>query len=153
MKGRTVFIILSVFSFLVLTSVYAAQRSMQWKGSGGWGAGSLYNRMYNPNTVATISGEVISIDTFTPRGKGMSYGVHMVVKTDKEEISIHLGPRWYIENQDVKIEPRDQVEVKGSRVTLNGKPIMIAAEVKKGEETLVLRDTNGFPVWSGWRRR
>jgi hypothetical protein len=26
-------------------------------------------------------------------------------------------------------------------------------EVKKGDEVLKLRDDNGFPVWSGWRRR
>jgi hypothetical protein len=77
----------------------------------------------------------------------------MNVKTDKETISVHLGPSWYLENQDVKIEPKDRVEVKGSRVTFAGNPAMIAAEVKKGDEVLKLRDDNGFPVWSGWRRR
>jgi hypothetical protein len=45
------------------------------------------------------------------------------------------------------------VEVKGSRITFEGKPAIIAAEIKKGEETLKLRDENGFPVWSGWRSR
>jgi hypothetical protein len=45
------------------------------------------------------------------------------------------------------------VEVKGSRVTFEGKPAIIAAEVKKGDEVLKLRDENGFPMWSGWRRR
>jgi hypothetical protein len=74
-----------------------------------------------------------------------------MVKTDKETISVHLGPGWYIENQDVKIEPHDRIEVKGSRITFEGKPAIIAAEVKKGDETLVLQDTSGFPVLSGWR--
>jgi hypothetical protein len=64
-----------------------------------------------------------------------------------------LGPAFYLENQDVKIEPKDKVEVKGSRVTFEGKPAIIAAEVKKGDEVLRLRDDNGFPMWSGWRRR
>lgn len=80
-------------------------------------------------------------------------GVHLIVKTEKETIDVHLGPGWYIENQDVKIMPADKVEVKGSRITFQGKPVIIAAEVKKGEETLKLRDENGFPVWAGWRRR
>jgi hypothetical protein len=53
----------------------------------------------------------------------------------------------------VKIMPGDKIEVKGSRITFQGKPTIIAAEVKKGEETLKLRDENGFPVWAGWRRR
>jgi hypothetical protein len=129
-----------------------AQRGMMWKGSGAWGMGTPYGKMYNPKTVETISAEVISVDKITPM-KGMSYGVHMTVKTDKETISVHMGPGWFIENQDVKIDPKDKVEIKGSRVTFEGKPAIIAAEVKKGEEVLTLRDENGFPVWSGWRRR
>jgi hypothetical protein len=34
-----------------------------------------------------------------------------------------------------------------------GKPAIIAAEVKKDDEVLTLRDASGFPAWSGWRRR
>jgi hypothetical protein len=44
------------------------------------------------------------------------------------------------------------VEIKGSQVTVSGKPAIIAGEVKKGDETLKLRDESGVPVWSGWRR-
>ena len=43
--------------------------------------------------------------------------------------------------------------MKGARTTFAGKPAIIAAEVKKGDEVLKLRDDSGFPVWSGWRRR
>ncbi|MEJ2689653.1 MAG: DNA-binding protein [Deltaproteobacteria bacterium] len=129
-----------------------AQRGIMWKGGGGWGPGTPYSRMYNPKTVETIRGEVVSVDKIIPK-KGMAYGVHATVKTNKETISVHLGPGWYIENQEVKIAPGDEIEVKGSRVTFDGKPAIIAAEVKKGNEVLVLRDASGFPLWSGWRRR
>jgi hypothetical protein len=142
---------ISILSILLVTDSFA-QRGMKWKGSGGWGMGTHYGRMYNPKTVETISGEVVSVDKITPM-KGMSYGVHLTVKTDKETISVHLGPGWYIESQDIKIMREDKVEVKGSRITFEGNPAIIAAEVKKGEEVLKLRDENGFPVWSGWRRR
>jgi hypothetical protein len=108
--------------------------------------------MYDAKSVETISGTVEKVDAITPR-KGMSYGVHMTVKTDKEAVSVHLGPGWYIENQDVKIEPKDKVEVKGSRITFDGRPALIASEVKKGDQVLKLRDENGVPVWSGWRGR
>jgi hypothetical protein len=46
----------------------------------------------------------------------------------------------------------DKIEVKGSRVTISGKPAIIAAEVKKGDTILVLRDSAGIPAWAGWRR-
>jgi hypothetical protein len=140
-----------ILSILLVTDSFA-QRGMMWKGSGGWGMGTQYGKMYNPKTVETINGEVVSVDKITPM-KGMSYGVHMIVKTNKETISVHLGPEWYIESQDVKIMPKDKVEVKGSRITFGGNPAIIAAEVKKGEQVLKLRNENGFPVWSGWRRR
>jgi len=106
----------------------------------------------NPHTVETIEGEVVSVDKITPM-KGMYSGVHLVLKTDKERIHVHLGPGWYIENQDIEIMPKDKIEVKGSRITFEDKPALIAAEIKKGYNVLVLRDKNGFPAWSGWKRR
>jgi len=148
-------VIAIAFGAILLASISSyAQRGpgMMWRGSGGWGPGTQYNRMYDPKAMETISGEVIGVDRITP-AKGMSGGVHMNVKTDKETISVHLGPSWYLENQDVKIEAKDKVEVKGSRISFGGKPALIAAEVKKGDEVLKLRDDAGFPVWSGWRRR
>ncbi len=146
------FLLVAVAMLTIAVSSYAQPRGgMRWRGSGGWGPGSQYNRMYDPKTVETISGEVTQVDRITP-AKGMSGGLHMLVKTDKGTISVQLGPIWYLENQDVKIEPNDKVEVKGSRITFGGKPAIIAAEVKKGDEVLKLRDDNGFPAWSGWRR-
>jgi hypothetical protein len=143
----------AIVMLLFTVSSYAQPRAgMMWRGSGGWGPGTPYNKMYDPKTVETISGEITSVDRITPN-KGMAGGIRMNVKTDKETISVHLGPSFYIENQDVKLQAKDKVEVKGSRITFGGKPAIIAAEVKKGDEVLKLRDDAGFPVWSGWRRR
>jgi hypothetical protein len=129
----------------------ALAQGMKWRGSGGWGPGSAYGRMYDSKTVETVTGEVVNVDRITPM-RGMSGGVHLVVKTDKGDVSVHLGPQWYLENQDVKIEPKDKVEIKGSRVTMQGQSVLIAAEVKKGDEVLKLRDDAGIPLWAGWRR-
>ena len=41
----------------------------------------------------------------------------------------------------------------GTLTTFEGKPAIVAAEIKKGNEALKLWDENGFPVWSGWRRQ
>ncbi len=149
-KIGILFTIVSLISLLISTESLA-QRGMKWRGSGGWGIEGQYGRMYDPKTVESISGEVVIVDKITPR-KGMFYGVHLMLKTDKETISIHLGPGWYIENQDIKIEPKDKIEVKGSRITFEGKPAIVVSEIKKGNELLKLRDENGFPVWSGWKR-
>lgn len=122
------------------------------RGGGGWGPESNYGRVYSAQSVETVSGEVVSVDEMTP-GRGMHRGLHAVVKTDKETIPVHLGPVWYLENQEIHIQPKDKVEIKGSRVTYEGKPAIIAAEVRKGDDVLQLRDEGGFPRWGGWRRR
>jgi hypothetical protein len=145
--------IMALMTVLALCTTEAwAQRGITWRGGGGWGPGTPYAQLYNPQTVETISGEIVSVDRFTP-AKGMYHGIHLMVKTDKETIAVHLGPAWYIENQDVKITPNDKIEVKGSRITFEGKPAIVAAEIRKGSEVMALRDAGGFPVWSGWRRR
>jgi hypothetical protein len=151
MKTKRFIGLLVAVSMLLTASITLAQSWKGWRGSGRWGMGSQYQRMYDPKTVETISGTIESIDKITPM-KGMYYGIHLLLKTDKETIPVHLGPGWYIERLDTKIEKGDKIQVKGSRVTMMGKPVIIAAEVKKGESVLKLRDENGIPVWAGWRR-
>jgi len=151
MRTKSIIGLLVAFSMILVVSGAFAQPGKGWRGSGGWGMGTQYQRMYNPATVETVSGTVESVDEITPV-RGMHYGIHLLLKTDKEAISVHLGPGWYIERLDTKIEKGDKVQVKGSRVTMMGQPAVIAAEVKKGDTVLKLRDDNGIPVWSGWRR-
>ncbi len=149
MRIKRILSLVAVFTLVITTTAFAGWRG--WRGSGGWGMGSQYNRMYNPATVETITGTVESVDKVTPM-KGMYSGIHIVLKTDKESIDVHLGPEWYIERLDTKIEKGDKIEVKGSLVAISGKSTIIAAEVKKGDSTLVLRDSAGIPAWAGWRR-
>ena len=132
-------------------SFSCAAIALAGRGMGGWGEGSRYNRMYDPKTVETVRGEVISVDKIAPR-KGMSYGLHVVLKTDKEEISVHVGPGWYLEKEGFTLAKGETIEIKGSRITFRKKPAIIAAEVKKGDVLQKLRDENGVPVWSAGRR-
>lgn len=151
MRTKSIIGLLVTLSALLVVSLALAQPWKGWRGSGGWGMGTQYQRMYDPATVETISGAVEAVDKTTPM-RGMHYGVHLLVKTAKETISVHLGPGWYLERLDTKIEKGDEIQVKGSRVTMMGNPAIIAAEVKKGDAVLKLRDDNGIPVWSGWKR-
>jgi hypothetical protein len=136
---------------LTLTSAALAQRGQGVIGSGGMG-GRMGGRMYDPQTVTTVSGEVVSADTVSgPRGRYQ--GLHLTLKTATETIAVHLGPSWYFDQQKITFAPKDTIEITGSRVTLEGKPVIIAAQVKKGGQTLKLRDANGIPVWAGQGRR
>jgi hypothetical protein len=78
--------------------------------------------------------------------------VRLTVKTDKGTIPVFLGPNWFIEKQGMKISALDQIQVTGSRIMVRGKPVIIAAEVKKGDQVLKLRDERGAPLWSAPKR-
>lgn len=153
MRVSRVFVAALFVGCLLLGQQLYGQRGMgiQWRGTAGWGPGTPYARLYNQKTVETVSGEVTILETLTPM-QGMGYGVHLLLNTDKGVVSVHLGPVWYIENQDIKLGPGDRIQVRGSRIAFQGKPAIIAAEVIKGDETLRLRDEFGFPLWAGWRR-
>jgi hypothetical protein len=140
---------LVLFAILSLSLAGSSYAGPMMRG-GGWGMNSQYGRMFNPKTVETVSGEVVRVDKVIPM-KGMSHGIHLTLKTNKGDISVHLGPAWYIDNQEPAIRVGDKVEVEGSRVTFQGNPAIIAQEVREGDRVLKLRDDNGYPMWAGWR--
>ena len=124
----------------------------RWRGSGGWGPGGAYNRLYDTTKIVTVEGTVTAVHRITPR-RGMRPGVHLTLKTATGKVDVHLGPAWFIDNQDLKLVTGDTLTVTGSRIVFQGKPAIIAARVQKGDEVLVLRDDTGRPVWAGWRAR
>jgi hypothetical protein len=153
MKGRAIVFWLVFLLFCVaVTPGAAGTRLKQWTGSRGWGPESPYVRLYSNRTIETVEGIVTAVQRFMP-GRGMSAGVHLLVRVGIDVVDVHLGPEWYIENQDMRIQPKDQVEVKGSKVMFRGQPAIIAAEVRKGDDTLRVRDESGYPFWIAWRHR
>jgi hypothetical protein len=106
---------------------------------------SIAQRNYDPRTAENVRGKVVSVEKAS--SKGRSYGIHLTLQTDKETITVHWGPGHYIEKQTPQIEANDTITVTGSRVVIDGKPAIIAAQVKKGNEVLKLRDENGIPLW------
>jgi hypothetical protein len=133
-------------AFAALAGGAAAQPGPPAPGGSGPGA-----RRYDPKTVETVSGKIARIERL-PSGGGTG-GVHLVLETDAgATYAVHLGPAWYVDRQDTKLAAGDRIQVRGSRLTMDGRPVILAATVTKGERTLVLRDDTGVPKWSGGGR-
>jgi hypothetical protein len=132
-------------SLLALLVVAPALALAQGGPPPGKGPGAM--RLFDAATVVTITGTVTG-ETRVDRGMGHA-GVHLLVKTADGEIPVHLGPDFWVDKQTVKFAKGDEVTVKGSRITFEGKPAIIAVTVTKGGATLVLRDAQGAPAWSG----
>lgn len=118
-----------------------------------WNRGRYRRNNYDLSKIETLNGQVVSVDRYTSR-RGLSEGIHLLVSTDQETVEVHLAPSWYLENQDFDIVPEDKIAITGSRIDLDGEQAIIARQIKKGNETLLLRDENGFPLWRGnrWRQ-
>jgi len=116
--------------------------------SAGDGSRTHYGKMWDARTVETLKGEVGAVEKYVPGRGGTVYGLRLTMKTESETVSVVLGPAWYIEAQHFKFEPKDTLEVNGSRMSIQGQPVIIAAEVKKGDKSLKLRNEAGSPLWS-----
>lgn len=139
---------------LPISTAYAqnGMHMMPGGGPGGWGMGCPYCQDFDAKNTETVSGTVEKAEVLTP-ARGMAQGVHLLLKTGKETISVHLGPQWFIDNQETSIKAGDKVQVTGVRTKVDGQPAVIAYEVVKGDSVLTLRDADGRPVWAGWRGR
>lgn len=116
------------------------------------GRGNRSGSMYDPSRVETVQGTITEIQAGN-RGNRMSEGVHLLMKTNTETLELHLGPRWYLEQQNFQIQPNETLEVTGMRVNLGGQQTLIVGEIKKGNQTLQLRDEKGYPRWMARQRQ
>lgn len=116
-------------------------------GGQGWGADTAYGKLFDPKTVENLKGKVLSVERFTPL-RQMGYGLLVVLETSAETINVHVGPGWFVAEQDFELSAGDEITVRGSRITFQDVPAVIAVEVRKGQRILKLRQDNGLPVWS-----
>jgi hypothetical protein len=139
-------------SVSLLAAGMALAQAGQGRSDGSCGAG----RLFDPKTVETVHGDVASVEQIHGqgcgqgrRGRGAGYGVHLTLKTGDGQIPVHVGPNWFLEKQGLTIAPGDEIEVTGSRVVFEGAPVIIAAQITTGGQTVRLREDSGVPVWSG----
>ena len=100
---------------------------------------------YDPRTVETLCGQLVLID---PRDRTLgSDGVLLLVKRPRDLVFVHLGPAAHYRRERIRLRMRDTVWVTGSRVTIGGMPVILAAEVQQGGRVWQLRDATGAPVW------
>jgi len=139
---------------LVLVSFTFAD-AQRWGGKGkwpGWGT-NYYHWNWNPVTVETLKGEVMTKDTITPvKGQNARPAVGMTLKKgDNYAVYVHLGPQWYFDKQDLSINIGDKVEITGSKIMVEGETVILVSSIKKGDKIWQFRDQQGFPYWSGRR--
>lgn len=106
---------------------------------------------YNTSSVATVSGEIASID-YGARGWGGTGGTHFLLNTGSGVLTVFAGPSWFLQEK-IQLARGEKIEVTGSRITVDGKPGIVAKEIRKGTAVVVLRNNDGTPLWAGHGRK
>jgi uncharacterized membrane protein YgcG len=97
-----------------------------------------------------VKGQVQSLGSYGMTGWRIAPGMQvqgLVLKTDKDNITINLGPPWYVSKQGFTLKQGDFLEVTGAQVTRDGQTLLLATQVKKDDQTLKVRDEKGAPLW------
>ena len=140
-RRKTIFSSTAILIVLVFSGMITAQNNRTDKS----GEQAVYHRMYDTTTIDTITGKVTVVtDTL---GRNDTTLTVLRVTGTSDTTNVHLGPKWFIDKQALKIETGDTITVIGSRVTYFGTQIIIAGTIKSNGTTYNLRDKKGLPVW------
>lgn len=146
---------------LAAIALFAPLRTMAQMGSGPGPGRAKHGPLYDPATETTVKGTVEEVQQLTgkpvpgpnetmwntcPRGWS---GTHLTLMTDQGTVTVHVGPTAYLARKNSSISKGDQLTITGSKVRYLGSDFLIAREITKGGQVLTLRDTKGFPLWSG----
>jgi len=75
-------------------------------------------------------------------------GAHLVLRTDQGKLLVHVAPARFLRSQQFVFSRNDQVSVVGTRVHYQGEDAMLAREITRGNDVLILRDHQGHPLWT-----
>jgi hypothetical protein len=74
-------------------------------------------------------------------------GMHVLLKSDSGNLLIHVAPARFLRGQEIRFSPGQQLEVVGAQVKFQGRDSLLARQITRGNELIVLRDHSGKPVW------
>jgi len=104
---------------------------------------------YNLQTETKMNATVEELK-LPPKGSEREVA-HLLIKNGTETVDVYLCPQSFLGDMGVSFSKGDEIALTGSKVKQDGADLILAREVVKGTDTLVLRDDKGRPVWSGRR--
>jgi len=79
--------------------------------------------------------------------KSAKEAARLTLKSGDTTIDVYLCPKSFLDDMGSNLAKGDEVNLTGSKVKQDGADLILAREVIKGSDTLVLRDDKGKPVW------
>ena len=104
---------------------------------------------YDVHTETKMKGTVEEVK-LPPKGSEKEIA-HLLVKTGTDTADVYLCPKSFLDDMGVSFSKGDEIALTGAKVKQGDADLILAREVVKGTDTLVLRDDKGNPVWSSHR--
>jgi hypothetical protein len=101
---------------------------------------------YDVSTEIKIKGTVEEVK-LPPKGREKEIA-HLLLKTGTDTVDVYLCPKSFLDDMGVSFSKGEEIALTGSKVKQGEADLILAREVVKGTDTLVLRDAKGNPVWS-----
>ena len=76
---------------------------------------------------------------------------HLLAKSGDDTIDIYLCPKAFLDDMGATFAKGDEVTITGSKIKQDGSDLVLARQIVKGADTLMLRDEKGKPVWN-WHK-
>ncbi len=140
--GLTLALAITVFGLII---AYSEGKG----GIEGWEKNSAYNNLYDLAQKDKLKGVVVDVEKLTPL-PGMAPGVGLLVQSPEDgSVTVHLGPRSFINLNNIWDLKGAQVKVRGVWAQIADENVFLAYKVKSGKRMLKLRRTrDGTPHWT-----
>jgi|SRR5262245_45509460 len=101
---------------------------------------------YDVHTETKMKGTVEEVK-LPPKGSAKELA-HLLLKTSTEIDDVYLCPKSFLDDMGVTFTKGDEIELTGYKTKQGEADLILARQIAKGADTLVLRDDKGKPVWS-----
>jgi len=136
----------TVFRRVLVLVVLVAVLSVAWASGQKNPANSATSPKYDTQSETKIKATVQELK-LPPKGSEKDV-THLFAKNGTDTIDIYLCPESFLADMGITFSKGDEIALTGSKVKQDEADLILAREVVKGTDTLVLRDAKGNPVWN-----
>jgi len=104
---------------------------------------------YDAHTETKSKGVVDEIKELTLTNKREI--TELMVKSGSDTLRVFVSPKSFQDDMGVTFSKGDEISLTGSKVKLEDADVILGKEIVKGNDTLLLRDDKGDPVWT-WKK-
>jgi hypothetical protein len=101
---------------------------------------------YDLQTESKIRGTIEEVK-LPPKGSTKEI-VHLLLKNGPDNMDVYLCPKSFMDEMGMDFTKGDEITLTGSKVKQGETDLVLARELVKGNNTFVLRDAKGSPVWN-----